>query len=153
MANQRPRYFRPRGLSPAAQFLALRSSSLCRGTGALGQRGLVWDCLIRPTPLSREYAVHIAFREGRNPKVWVCAPNLLELSNGRTIPHTYRREEKGGHRTVDGTQLCLYLPAADEWTPRKLIAATIIPWIYLWLFYFEDWLFSGEWTGGGVHPN
>ena len=29
---------------------------------------------------------------------------------------------------------------------------TIVPWTTLWLFYFEDWLSSDEWKGGGLHP-
>ena len=26
---------------------------------------------------------------------------------------------------------------------------TVVPWTSLWLFYFEDWLSSDEWKGGG----
>ncbi len=29
---------------------------------------------------------------------------------------------------------------------------TIVPWTALWLFYFEEWLESNEWKGGGEHP-
>jgi len=29
---------------------------------------------------------------------------------------------------------------------------TVVPWTALWLLYFEEWLFSGEWAGGGLHP-
>ena len=32
------------------------------------------------------------------------------------------------------------------------IDQTIVPWTILWLFYFEEWLDSNEWKGGGVHP-
>lgn len=32
------------------------------------------------------------------------------------------------------------------------IDQTVVPWTALWLFYFEDWLASGEWKGGGQHP-
>jgi hypothetical protein len=27
-----------------------------------------------------------------------------------------------------------------------------VPWTALWLFYFEEWLVSNEWKGGGEHP-
>jgi hypothetical protein len=30
---------------------------------------------------------------------------------------------------------------------------TIVPWTALWLFYFEEWLISNDWKGGGVHPS
>jgi hypothetical protein len=29
---------------------------------------------------------------------------------------------------------------------------TIVPWVYLWLAYFEEWLWSDDWKGGGEHP-
>jgi hypothetical protein len=31
------------------------------------------------------------------------------------------------------------------------LAKTIIPWIYDWLFHYEIWLATGDWTGGGIH--
>ncbi len=32
------------------------------------------------------------------------------------------------------------------------LADTILPWASLWLFYYEVWLATGEWVGGGEHP-
>jgi hypothetical protein len=32
------------------------------------------------------------------------------------------------------------------------IADTIIPWTSEWLFFYELWLASGEWHGGGHDP-
>jgi hypothetical protein len=32
------------------------------------------------------------------------------------------------------------------------IDQTIVPWAALWLFYFEEWLSSDQWKGGGEHP-
>lgn len=31
------------------------------------------------------------------------------------------------------------------------IDQTMVPWSILWLFYFEEWLVSNDWKGGGVH--
>ena len=70
-------------------------------------------------------------------------PDLLELSGGLELPHVYEQKPP---------QLCLYLPSAGEWSPSMLIVDTIIPWSILWLFYFEDWLSTGEW-GGRRHPS
>lgn len=39
-----------------------------------------------------------------------------------------------------------------EWTSEMPLAETIIPWASLWLFYFEDWLVTNGWKGGGEHP-
>lgn len=32
------------------------------------------------------------------------------------------------------------------------IDQTIVPWAVLWFFYFEEWLLSDDWKGGGMHP-
>jgi len=32
------------------------------------------------------------------------------------------------------------------------IDQTIVPWAVLWLFYYEEWLVSDRWKGGGEHP-
>lgn len=29
---------------------------------------------------------------------------------------------------------------------------TIVSWTYLWLYFYEEWLYSNEWKGGGIHP-
>ena len=49
-------------------------------------------------------------------------------------------------------RLCLYLPGKGEWTPAMRLDQTMVPWAILWLFYFEEWLGSNEWKGGGLHP-
>jgi hypothetical protein len=46
----------------------------------------------------------------------------------------------------------LYKPGKGEWSPEMMLDKTVLPWVELWLFYFEEWLVSGEWKGGGEHP-
>lgn len=41
---------------------------------------------------------------------------------------------------------------AFEFSRYKLLANTVIPWIVEWLFYYEIRLTTGEWLGGGEHP-
>ena len=48
-------------------------------------------------------------------------------------------------------RLCLYLPKTGEWHDRRLLSGTIVPWSILWLLYFEEWLASDDWKGGGAH--
>jgi hypothetical protein len=33
------------------------------------------------------------------------------------------------------------------------IAYTILPWTSLWLYFYELWLVTGQWMGGGKHPS
>lgn len=93
--------------------------------------------------MARLYQVQIDYSQGDRPVVTVLDPDLSRLADGRRIPHVY------GERPM---RLCLYLPRAREWQPGLRIDETIVPWTYLWLDYFEEWLWSNDWKGGGIHP-
>lgn len=108
------------------------------------QRGvLTWEFDARPSPLSRSYRLRIRQKRNAAPEVIVVRPNLNELAGGRLLPHVY---------SYKPVALCLHFPDNHEWTANKAIADTIVPWAYLWLFYFEHWLATEEWLGGGRHP-
>jgi hypothetical protein len=132
-----------RRLTAAQQYLNLRTAAANPVGGVLGRDGLTWRCTVSPTPLSRTYRLRIEYHRGLTPKVFVEDPDLSELAEGRRLPHVYEQRP---------AQLCLYLPGSGEWHHGLLISRTIIPWATLWLFYFEEWLASGEWKGGGMHP-
>ena len=73
---------------------------------------------------------------GRNPR-----------RTGECAPHVYRNDA-----APDYPYLCLYDPRERPWRPDDYIAETIIPWASEWLFFFEGWLVTGNWEGGGRHP-
>jgi hypothetical protein len=104
---------------------------------------LQWDYETQPTPISRVYKIRIRYQLEKSPKIFVIAPNLRDLADGRKIPHLYDQALQ---------RLCLYLPRTGEWNATKWLANTVIPWVNLWLYYFEDWLQTNEWRGGGEHP-
>ena len=52
----------------------------------------------------------------------------------------------------DKNRLCLFLPNSGEWDGARMLADTVIPWVSEWLFYYEIWLATEKWCGGGVHP-
>jgi hypothetical protein len=93
--------------------------------------------------LSREYAVQITFKRDDVPKVFIRNPDLELLAEGRLLPHVYRYP----------TRLCLYLPKSDEWVGSMRIDQSFAPWTATWLYYFEEWLASDDWKGGGEHPS
>jgi hypothetical protein len=47
-------------------------------------------------------------------------------------------------------RLCLY--RYQEFNSYKYLSKTIIPWTVEWLYFYELWLATGEWCGGGEHP-
>ena len=93
--------------------------------------------------MSRTYGVRLEYDAWDVPRIFVRTPDLVALASGRRIPHVYSEHPM---------RLCLYLPGGGDWHRGLSLAATVIPWTYLWLYYFEDWIACGEWRGGGVHP-
>ena len=59
------------------------------------------------------------------------------------IPHVYR--EGIDARPV----LCLFDPAERGWWPDQSIATTTLPLVADWLRFYEAWMATGIWTGGG----
>lgn len=136
--------FHKKKFSASQQYEALRQSPLTvGGHGALSAGAFHFSCNAKPTVLSRQYLIRISYRQFLLPKVIVLEPDLVALANNRSLPHVYQQSPPN---------LCLYLPVTGEWTPEKLISKTILPWSILWLYYYENWLATDIWEGGGEHP-
>lgn len=61
------------------------------------------------------------------------------------FPHKYDVDPENNM-----VQICLY--RYREFTKDKFLANTIIPWTVEWLYFYEIWLATREWCGGGEHP-
>jgi hypothetical protein len=97
---------------------------------------------LQPSDLSATYIVRVSQEGPSTPEVRVLQPQLRRRDPDEAIPHMYEQE-----------RLCLYLPGSGQWKPADPIAVTILPWASLWLYFYEVWHATGEWLGGGVHPN
>jgi hypothetical protein len=94
---------------------------------------------LQPTPTSDSYTVEVEYKVPARPRVQVIHPRL-RLAPGRTrLPHVF-----------EGNDLCLHV--VGEWRPDLLISEFVVPWISAWLFFYEIWLPTGEWHGGGHEP-
>lgn len=100
---------------------------------------------VSPTSLSKEYNIHMYCRGNKRPKVFLYGENLLKIDE-KNFPHIY-----GRNIAEKKVELCLYY--GKEWNKTKLIAETIVPWTVEWLAHYEIWLVTGNWNGGGIHPN
>jgi hypothetical protein len=136
------KFGRPRALTVAQQFVNLQSNPVSAGRGHLHAGRLTWAYDTSPSTLSRQYQIRIEIDHDLSPDVFVEAPDLNLLAKGRDLPHVYQQQP---------VLLCLYLPGTTEWRPWMRLDQTVVPWTSLWLFYFEDWLASGEWKGSGEH--
>lgn len=101
---------------------------------------------LAPTLMSRNYRCMLRVARTGSPQMIVLDPDLKALAGNRRIPHTYQYGGKG-------TKLCLWLPRDKQWSPSMRFNETYLPWTAEWLDYFEEWLETGSWAGGGVHPD
>ncbi len=104
---------------------------------------LVAEGVVTPSPLAARYSIRLEYKLGKPPKIWVLDPELHDRSEDERIPHVYH--EKGMP-----PRPCLYLPWGDEWRPHRLLSDTMLPWLLVWLEYYEFWHITGSWGGGGV---
>jgi hypothetical protein len=102
---------------------------------------------IAPTEFSPLYHCLLIVPQVKvSPSMYVTKPDLMSLSKGVRPPHIYSHE-------AGRTELCLWWPKMREWTSNMKLTDTYIAWTAEWLWYFEDWLITGEWAGGGAHPD
>lgn len=112
---------------------------LCSG------RKLRYRFALAPSEFGRIYECELQIApDGSPPEMFVLQPSLKSLTD-EALPHVYPH-------TGAGTKLCLWWPKQREWQPQMRLSETYIPWTAEWLWYFEDWLTTGIWAGGGEHP-
>jgi hypothetical protein len=124
---------RVHSLEPTAQLVRLRNAKP-GSTGTAKHGHLSWRGQFQPTPASAVYTVEIQHTVGRRPEIRVIEP-ALEGRPGEALPHVF-----------SGDLLCVY--QGDQWTADKPLAV-VLPWISEWLLYYELWLATGRWLGGG----
>ena len=108
----------------------------------LQKNGLKVTGDIQPTARSNKYFFELKYYlPVAIPKVKILHPQL-EKKNNENIPHMYH-----------GDFLCLYQPKYNEFEANKYLSEHLIDWVSLWLYYYETWHITGEWLGGGEHPN
>jgi hypothetical protein len=106
---------------------------------------LTWKGILQPTALSATYNVEMRCQQNDTPDVWVSGENISDVDSFDIIPHKYDIDKRRSR-----VRICLYLP--DDYSASWFFANTIIPWTIEWLYFYEMWLATGEWLGGGLHP-
>ena len=129
--------FRIRTLGIGEQKAHFRSSYPAFTTSQPRRSVLVCRGRVQPTALSDTYLVRIFYEIKRTPQVDIEAPLLQRRQPHERIPHTYDRDRP-----------CAFRPSVDWRSDRSL--ALVVPWVSMWLFFYEVWFVTGEWLGGGV---
>lgn len=127
------------------QMAALKSQyNFSNSQWRIRPHGFTWLFNVTPTALSDTYTLKMVYNEPFFPNVYVISPKPLTLAEGAIrLPHTYDTKKQC---------LCLFRPHCGEWNNTMLIANTIVHWVIEWLYYYENWVYTGKWLGGG-HGN
>jgi hypothetical protein len=139
-----PRFFNQQKALPlVAQIAALQKHCDTISVLARGPCVLKWRGRVHPAPYCEIYTIDVAYRTDTRfkprPRVTIVEP-LLQLRDAKGCPHRHGAQEP-----------CLYYHHGNEWNGGMLLAYTIVPWTSRWLYFYEIWLATGEWMGGGIH--
>ncbi|MCL3854166.1 hypothetical protein M1P97_23040 [Parabacteroides sp. GYB001] len=100
-----------------------------------------WIYQLQPTEGSPFYSFKLVYDDIR-PRIYIL--DLLERVDGHLeLPHVWNDKKQ---------EICLYYPIYQEWTHYKKISI-FVPWVSEWLYYYELWLVTGTWYGGGIHDS
>jgi hypothetical protein len=97
----------------------------------LEYRSRCWIGYLQPYPNFDKYKVKIVYRGQDVPKVFLLNPPLV-----KNPKHIYQ-----------DNSLCIYFPQDWKWNENEYITETIVPWTYVWLYFYEIWLETGTWYG------
>lgn len=97
---------------------------------------------IKPTARSEIYSFRLRYSLPNHLDIIITNPKLKPNFKGERVPHVY-----------SGMKLCLYQPNYKEFTPSQYLSRTVFGWISLWLYFYEIWHITGDWLGGGEHPD
>lgn len=127
------------------QFNSLRYCPLTKnGFGKFNKNCFYWEFEASPSEFSKKYRVLIIYHsDNYSPSVYVLDKDIWQISKSKQIPHLYDFKK---------IKLCLYYPDYNEWSSKMLLCNTIVAWSYLWLYFYEEWLYTNDWKGGGIHP-
>lgn len=104
-----------------------------------------WFYELQPTSISQKHKIKITCKDlGKGvyePIIYVKKPLPLQLAEGKSrLPHVYDHKKQ---------RICLYEWKKVQWNCSMRISQTIVPWTAEWLYFYEVWVITGKWLGGG----
>lgn len=107
------------------------------------------DMILSPTYYSREYEAKLIYKSlNEKPHLYINMKSFSEIEDINLIPHNYGVKTFGNKKYL---HLCLWY--RKEWDGTEFLSDTIIPWGIEWLLFYEIWLITGTWEGGGIKHN
>lgn len=104
---------------------------------------MMFELKLQPSPASSFYKILIHYPMYGTIDVWASINDFDDIKD-KDIPHIYDKNDNKKR-----LRLCLYY--GDEFKRGMSISETLIPWTIEWLYFYELWLATGKWLGGGIH--
>lgn len=76
-----------------------------------------------------QYRIEIIYSPKKAPNIFIVNPILVPNAK-----HTFK-----------DNSLCLYHWSNFSWDDSKSISNDLVPWIYLWIYFYEVWVKTGLW--------
>lgn len=95
-----------------------------------------------------KYKIRLDYYATGNPEVYIVSP-AIDMSSPMEI-HTFGLKFHGAYNKKLPC-LCLTYYDIDKWNSSVLLTESYIPWAIEWTEFYELWLLTGIWYGGGVH--
>lgn len=95
-----------------------------------------------------KYLIRLDYSVGRRPRVYMLEPEI-DMSSSLEI-HTFGKTYHGAYKRRL-PELCLTYSKYKEWNETVLLTDSYIPWAIEWTEFYELWLLTGKWYGGGIH--
>ena len=96
----------------------------------------------------RRYKIRLDYYVTGSPNVYVVSPTI-NMSDFLEI-HTFGLKFHGAYNK-ELPCLCLTHYESDKWNSSIMLTESYIPWAIEWTEFYELWLLTGIWYGGGVH--
>lgn len=96
-----------------------------------------------------KYKIRVDYYAYGWPRIYVLEPDI-DMSHPVEI-HTFGKKYHGAYKR-EIPLLCLTFHDIDKWEPSMMLLKSYIPWAVEWTEFYEIWLMTGVWYGGGIHP-
>lgn len=95
------------------------------------------------------YQIRLDYFVKSIPNVYVISPTI-DMREPLEI-HTFGMKFHGAYQR-ELPLLCLTHYETDRWNTSIMLLESYIPWAVEWTEFYELWLMTGKWYGGGIHP-
>ena len=151
MTMGRPPHFKTKRFNAPIRSLSFSKIPNC--TFSCKRNQIVAELPIRYENGPPKYKLKIIIGTYGDYECFIISPQI-SYANGMP-PHIYFGDSKVDevNKVFKELHICLHLPGSDEYSIDAPIMETIVSWAIKWTEFYELWLLTGVWYGGGKHAS